>query len=44
MLNTKTKTLELVYSVLIHLQNIEKQYHQNLLLDVQLKYEVDFPG
>ena len=31
-------------SVLIHPQNVEKQYHQNLHLDVLLKYKVDFPG
>ena len=52
-MNTNTKTLELVagiafaypsYSVLLHSKNVEKQYHQNLVLDFLLKYEVDFPS
>ena len=31
-------------SVLIHPRNIEKQYHEKLLLNFLLKYEVDFPS
>ena len=52
-LNANTKTLALVvvnpfaypnYSVLIHSQNVEKQYHWNILWEFLLKYEVDFLG
>ena len=52
MLNINTKILELVvvsplsyldYSLLVHPQNIEKQYHWNMLLHVLLKWDVSFP-
>ena len=31
-------------SVLIHPQNLEKQYHDYLLLDFLLKYGIHLPG
>ena len=31
-------------SVLIYPRNNERQYHEDLLLDFLLKYEVDFSG
>ena len=31
-------------NVLIHPQNVEKQYHSKLILDFLWKYEVDFSG